>query len=631
MLKYPSLALIPNRNARYVVLDTETTGLFCEDNHIIEVGAVEIINGYLTGNQFHAYLRPRKKIEPKAEEKHRMNDVFYEKNYEGSYESEKIVMENLLAFVRDSLIFAHNAQFDLQFINKELSHWNMKQMPEENFRCSMRIFKNLFENNIFQKIFKGSSLSSCCEFFNIRFDNKSLHCALYDATLTAKLINTIYDFLEKNPQYLENRMIHNASYIFEKKREYGKKSNYSFINEEINQKIGNHNKHIRKIPISNNNNYNDKPHEERYVKTVLLHPEDQVDSTKKIIIINKNNNKKNVMNEIINKDDENSNDIRKTLYKSNSDTGSTNGNRINLSVKKLNKEEYCESSPNQDSERVFSTRKVNCNKEIEVLVYDTTSKQKEDDKENAYKEDYDYDPENDFYKKIYGESKSQSKMINTVNFTNIRMQHLNDISKINPTDTYKNYCNQECLEDDSFLRELPNSIKNNRNYNNIDYAINQAQNMVTPNKNLYFDNNPSNHPQNFRINQENNLNLYVDEDINLIEENVDFIYELMKNDENENFHNNKNNFKKMEIDINYSNNNIQNNDNNLKNYHNNNNNQAQDSIKLIIPDSIDSLSALVPPFKNLHNIQNSNYYSPNDGGRIHMKTLMKNFINNQSQ
>jgi len=123
MRKYPNFTEIPNINGRHIVLDTETTGLFYDNNHILEIAAVEIKNGFLTGNQFHAYLKPRKTIETKAQEKHKMNNCFYKDNFENVYESDKSVMENLLNFVGDSLIFAHNASFDLQFLNHELNFW----------------------------------------------------------------------------------------------------------------------------------------------------------------------------------------------------------------------------------------------------------------------------------------------------------------------------------------------------------------------------------------------------------------------------------------------------------------------------------------------------------------------------
>ena len=50
---------LPERSSRIIALDTETTGGNSEDNHILEIAAIEIINGFLTGKVFHFYIKPR--------------------------------------------------------------------------------------------------------------------------------------------------------------------------------------------------------------------------------------------------------------------------------------------------------------------------------------------------------------------------------------------------------------------------------------------------------------------------------------------------------------------------------------------------------------------------------------------
>ena len=56
------LKILPPKNSHIIVFDTETTGLNYKYDHILELGAVEIENGKLTGKQFHIYIEPRKKI-----------------------------------------------------------------------------------------------------------------------------------------------------------------------------------------------------------------------------------------------------------------------------------------------------------------------------------------------------------------------------------------------------------------------------------------------------------------------------------------------------------------------------------------------------------------------------------------
>lgn len=202
---------IPNINSRVVVVDTETTGNNTEDNHILEIAAVEIIDGFLTGKTFHAYIKPRREISYSAQQVHKMNKYFYKENFEGFYSSDKEIMHNFISFVGDSLIFAHNAEFDRNFINYELKFWNLPQIPEKRFRCSCHIFKFLFNNDQFHSKIDGFSLAKCCKFFKINVNSEGLHSALYDTLCLAKLMCSIFTFLRLNPDYLLSKHVINLS------------------------------------------------------------------------------------------------------------------------------------------------------------------------------------------------------------------------------------------------------------------------------------------------------------------------------------------------------------------------------------------------------------------------------------
>ncbi len=120
-MKAKKVMAIPSKIGRYVVLDTETTGLHHTVEHILELAVVEILNGKISGNQFHLYIRPRKKIDPKATELHKLDQNYYSNYFEDVYDSEVTSWKNFLNFVGESLVFAHNADFDRKFINNELS------------------------------------------------------------------------------------------------------------------------------------------------------------------------------------------------------------------------------------------------------------------------------------------------------------------------------------------------------------------------------------------------------------------------------------------------------------------------------------------------------------------------------
>jgi DNA polymerase III epsilon subunit-like protein len=60
------LKQIPNKQTRIIAVDTETNGGANEDNHILEIAAIEIINGKITEKIFHGYIKPRIKIKYNA-------------------------------------------------------------------------------------------------------------------------------------------------------------------------------------------------------------------------------------------------------------------------------------------------------------------------------------------------------------------------------------------------------------------------------------------------------------------------------------------------------------------------------------------------------------------------------------
>ena len=112
---YRELYIIPPKFGRYIVLDTETTGLKKND-HVVELGAHEIIDGKLTGGQFHIYIRPRTFMDNEVIRIHKITNTFYDDYYKGIYEGDKQNLINFVKFVGNSLIFAHNAPFDMNAI-----------------------------------------------------------------------------------------------------------------------------------------------------------------------------------------------------------------------------------------------------------------------------------------------------------------------------------------------------------------------------------------------------------------------------------------------------------------------------------------------------------------------------------
>ena len=102
---------------REIVFDTETTGLSpLSGDRMLEIGCVELINRIETGRTFHAYFNPGRPMPSGAEAVHGLTDAFL--SDKPSFHDR---CEELLEFIGDSLLVAHNASFDFGFFNHELS------------------------------------------------------------------------------------------------------------------------------------------------------------------------------------------------------------------------------------------------------------------------------------------------------------------------------------------------------------------------------------------------------------------------------------------------------------------------------------------------------------------------------
>ena len=208
--KNSSMLMIPPKSGRYIVIDTETTGLSSKNDHVVELAAIEVINAKLTGSQFHIYIKPRIIMTQSVIKIHHIDNNFYERNYLSSYESDKANMENFIKFVGNSLIFAHNAPFDMTFINNELRFWGLPTLKKEKFRCTMRIFCNVV-NIAEQTSMVMCNLKKCCDYFKLEQSDSMFHTAIYDAIMTAKLLCKIYNFIEMNKSIKENKKLNYAS------------------------------------------------------------------------------------------------------------------------------------------------------------------------------------------------------------------------------------------------------------------------------------------------------------------------------------------------------------------------------------------------------------------------------------
>ena len=158
---------------REIILDTETTGLDPAVGHrIVEIGAVEVVDGNRTGRVFHYYLNPERSMPKEAERVHGLGDEFL-----ADKPLFKEIAKEMLEFFADSTLVINNAGFDLKFINAELA--KIRKQP-----LSQKIVDTL---EIARKKFPGAkaNLDALCSRFGINRAHRDKHGALLDAELLA--------------------------------------------------------------------------------------------------------------------------------------------------------------------------------------------------------------------------------------------------------------------------------------------------------------------------------------------------------------------------------------------------------------------------------------------------------------
>jgi DNA polymerase III epsilon subunit-like protein len=173
---------------------------------------------------------------------HQITNNYYNDFYQDIYQDDKQNLINFINWVGDSLIFAHNATFDLNALNLELKYWGLNEFPIEKFRCSMRIFKEVIGR--IEPYFddKFICLEKCCRFFELNSNEKCFHNALFDSFMTGRVICKLFEVLDTNLE-LQKELNYNPNY-----------SNKIENNENENKlNINNNNKNENNINNKNNN------------------------------------------------------------------------------------------------------------------------------------------------------------------------------------------------------------------------------------------------------------------------------------------------------------------------------------------------------------------------------------------
>ena len=161
---------------REIVFDTETTGLSpLAGDRMVEIGCVELVNRVETGRHFHAYFNPDRSMPAGAEAVHGLSDAFLADKPRFSE-----VVEDLIDFLGDCPLVAHNASFDFGFLNHELGNCGRPSV------CMSRMVDTLL---LARSRHPGAkhSLDALCTRYGVDRSQRIKHGALLDAQLLAQV------------------------------------------------------------------------------------------------------------------------------------------------------------------------------------------------------------------------------------------------------------------------------------------------------------------------------------------------------------------------------------------------------------------------------------------------------------
>lgn len=162
---------------REIVFDTETTGLDpFQGDRIVEIGCVELVNHVPTGNVYHQYINPERSMSEEVVAVHGLTEEFL-----SDKPTFREIADDFLAFIgSDSALIAHNAPFDMKFLNAELSWIGKDTLSFDRVIDTVVLAK---------KRFPGSrvNLNELCKKFHIDNSARTFHGALLDSELLAEV------------------------------------------------------------------------------------------------------------------------------------------------------------------------------------------------------------------------------------------------------------------------------------------------------------------------------------------------------------------------------------------------------------------------------------------------------------
>jgi DNA polymerase III subunit epsilon len=184
---------------REIVIDTETTGLdLLNGDRIVEIGAVELIDRSPAGQTFHCCLCPERAVPADAVAVHGLTAEFL-----ADKPLFADVADEFLAFVGDAPLVAHNAGFDIAFLNAELKRVAKPPIVIERVVDTLVLARRKHPGG-------HNTLDALCSRCGVDRSRRTQHGALLDAELLAavyvELITTHQAALQLEPLALWRRL-----------------------------------------------------------------------------------------------------------------------------------------------------------------------------------------------------------------------------------------------------------------------------------------------------------------------------------------------------------------------------------------------------------------------------------------
>ncbi len=161
---------------REIIFDTETTGLDSREDRVIEIGGVELENQFPTGRTIHLYINPGdRKVHPDALAVHGITDDFLKDK-----PSFADVVDEIVEFFGDARWVAHNATFDIGFINAELERLGLSPIATDRVTDTLALARRKHPMG-------PNSLDALCRRYGVDNSHRAKHGALLDSELLAEV------------------------------------------------------------------------------------------------------------------------------------------------------------------------------------------------------------------------------------------------------------------------------------------------------------------------------------------------------------------------------------------------------------------------------------------------------------